>query len=268
MSLAAKSGVISLGENQMEYIRFGTGLKHLVLLPGLGDGLRTVKGTALPMGFVYRSFAQAYTVWSFSRLSRLPEGHTTRDMARDQAKAMDALGIEKADVVGVSMGGMIAQHLAADYPEKVERLVLVVTAARPNPILTASVSEWMELARRGDHTALMDSNVRLIYSEGYYQKNKRLIPIMGRLTKPDSYDRFFLQAEACRSHDAWERLPEITSPTLVIGGEQDRCLGPEPSREIAERIPGAERKMYAQWGHGLYDEAEDFQETVLAFLRR
>jgi pimeloyl-ACP methyl ester carboxylesterase len=91
---------------------------------------------------------------------------------------------------------------------------------------------------------------------------------MGRLTKPKSYDRFFLQAQAVRTHDAWDRLPRITAPTLVMGGEQDNCLGPEASRELAARIPGAELKMYEQWGHGLYEEAEDFQETVLAFLNR
>lgn len=252
----------------MEYIRFGTGPKPLVLLPGLGDGLRTMKGTALPVGVMYRKFAEDYTVWSFSRINELPRGYTTRDMARDQAAAMEALGIGMATVVGVSMGGMIAQYLAADHPEKVEKLVLVATSARPNPLLTESVNEWVALARKGDHTAFMESNLRRIYSEDYYRKNKKLIPLIGRLTKPKSYDRFFLQAEACRSHDAFARLPEITAPTLVLGGEQDRCLGAEPSRELAAGISGAELKLYAQWGHGLYEEAPDFQETVLAFLRR
>lgn len=268
MAMAAKNGVVPAGRSSMEYIRFGTGEKTLILLPGLGDGLRTMKGTALPMGVMYRKFAEDYTVFSFSRVNDLPEGCTTRDMARDQAEAMDILGIGKADVVGVSMGGMVAQHLAADYPEKVGKLVLVVTAARPNPLLTEAVEEWVALAERDDHTALMDSNVRRIYSEAYYRKNKKLIPVMGRLTKPKSYDRFFLQAQACRAHNAYDRLPGITAPTLVMGGEQDNCLGAEASREIAARIPGAELKLYPQWGHGLYEEAPDFQETVLAFLKK
>ena len=268
MALAAKNGTVPFGDTCMEYIRFGTGPKTLILLPGLGDGLRTIKGTAVPMGVMYRKFVEDYTVWSFSRISDLPENHTTRDMARDQAQAMEALGIDKADVVGVSMGGMIAQHLAADYPEKVGKLVLVVTAARPNGLLEESVDEWMTQARRGDHTALMDSNLRRIYSEGYYRKNQKLIPIIGRLTRPASYERFFLQAQACRSHNAWESLSRITAPTFVMGGAQDKCLGGEASRELASRIPGAELKLYEQWGHGLYEEAEDFQDTVLAFLRR
>lgn len=268
MALAAKNGTIPFGDTCMEYICFGTGPKMLIILPGLGDGLRTVKGTALPMGFMYHTFATDYTVWAFSRLSHLPEGYTTRDMARDQAKAMELLGIQKADVLGVSMGGMIAQHLAAEYPEKVGKLLLVVTAARPNPLLLEAVSEWTELARRGDHTAFMESNLRRIYSEDYYRKNKRMVPLLGKLTKPTSYDRFLIQAEACCTHEAHDQLSKITAPTLVLGGEKDNCLGAEPSREIAARIPGAELKMYEQWGHGLYEEEKDFQKTVLAFLRR
>jgi len=266
--MAVKNGTLPFGDGCMDYIRFGTGANTLVILPGLGDGLRTVKGTAVPMGLMYRKFAKDYTVWAFSRRQPLAEGSTTRDMARDLAAAMDALDIRKADVLGVSMGGMIAQHLAADHPEKVGKLVLAVTAARPNPLMTEALDEWTVLASRGDHTALMDSNLRRIYSEDYYRKNKWTIPLVGKLTKPGSYDRFFRQAEACRNHNAFDRLPHITAATLVLGGENDNCLGAEASRELAARIPGAQLKLYPQWGHGLYEEAPDFQETVLQFFNK
>lgn len=249
-----------------DYIRFGTGNKNLIMLPGLGDGLRTTRGTAVPMALYYRCFAKDYTVYIISRKTKLSPGATTRDMARDLQKAMAELGIEKASLLGVSMGGMIAQHFAADYPEMLEKLVLVVTCARETPILLESLEEWVGCARRGDHTALMDSNVRRIYSDAYYRRNKWLIPIMGKLTKPKSYDRFFIQAEACRTHNAWESIPNITVPTLVIGGEQDHSLGGEASRELAARIPGAILKMYPQWGHGLYEEAKDFLPVVMEFL--
>ena len=263
----AKNGTLRIGGTTIDYIRFGTGERILVMLPGLGDGLRSMKGTALPMAFMYRIFAKDFTVYAFGRKNVLPEGYTTRDMARDQAEAMEQLGIECADIFGVSMGGMIAQYLAIDYPEKVGKLILTVTSSRPNPILTESIGEWVSCAQRGDHTAFMDSNVRRIYSETYYRKNKWLVPIMGKLTKPKSYDRFFVQADACLNHDAFERLHEITAPTLVIGGEQDHALGGEPSREIADQIPGAELRMYPDWGHGVYEEAKDFNGVVLSFLR-
>ena len=142
MLYAAKSGIVS----GAEYIRFGTGKKNLILLPGLGDGLRTVKGTALPMALYYRSLAKNYRVYMISRKRNLPTGHSTRDMARDLKEAMEELGIARASLVGVSMGGMIAQHFAADYPQMLEKLVLAVTCARPNPILLESLEEWTDCA--------------------------------------------------------------------------------------------------------------------------
>ena len=262
MFYAAKNGIAA----GAEYICFGTGKKNLIMLPGLGDSLRTVKGTALPMALYYRCLAKEYTVYMISRKRDLPEGHTTRDMAGDLKEAMEELEIKKASLLGVSMGGMIAQHFAADYPELVEKLVLVVTCARPNPILLESLEEWTACARRDDHTALMDSNLRRIYSENYYRKNKWMVPVTGALTKPKSYDRFFVMAEACRRHDAWEALTSITAPTLVLGGQQDQALGAEASVELASRIPGAELKMYPRLGHGLYEEAKDFWVAVTEFV--
>lgn len=267
MMYNARNGTLKIGNTTMDYIRFGTGDKILVMLPGLGDGLRSMKGTALPMAFMYRVFAKDFTVYAFSRKNELPVGYTTRDMARDQAEAMEQLGIGCADIFGVSMGGMIAQHLAVDYPEKVNKLILTVTSSRPNPILTESIGEWMSCAKRGDHAALMDSNLRLIYSDNYYRKNKWMIPVVGKLTRPASYARFLIQADACLTHNAYDRLAGIHAPTLVIGGEKDLALGGDASREIAAQIPNAQLHMYHAWGHGLYEEANDFNALVLSFLK-
>lgn len=263
----AKNGTLTIGSSRMDYIRFGSGAKTLILLPGLGDGLRSLKGTALPMALLYRKFTKEYTAYAFSRRDPIPEGYSTRDMAKDQKYAMDLLNIRQADLVGVSMGGMIAQHLAADYPEKVRKLVLVVTSARSNPLQTQSIRHWMEIAQQGDYTALMDDNLKLIYSPNYYQKNRWLVPVMGKLTKPKSYERFLIQAQACLSHNSLESLERIQAPTFVIGGEQDQVLGFEPSLELAERIPNATLKCYSQWGHSLYEEEKGFKQTVLDFLR-
>lgn len=263
----AYNGCVNVPGGEMDYIRFGKGDRVLVILPGLGDGLQTVKGTALPMALMYRRFAEVYTVYAFSRKRQLPQGHTTRDMAEDQNGAMEALGIRKADVMGVSMGGMIAQHLASQYPDKVNQLVLVASAAAANPMILENVTQWVEQAQRGDHRALMDSNVRKIYSEAYYRKNKWMIPIMGVMTKPRSYDRFLVQARACMAHDAVAELGKIRARTLVIAGGQDNVLG-DGHKLIVERIENAQVKLYPQWGHGLYDEAKDFQQTVLEYLTR
>lgn len=266
MLYQAKNGTLPIENTTMEYIRFGSGKEILIMLPGLGDGLRTMKGTAMPMAAMYRMFAKDFTVYAFSRRNEIPKGSTTRDMAEDVFSAMNALGISKAHVMGVSMGGMIAQHLAADHPEKIGKLVLVVTCPAINPKAAACIEGWKQDALRDDHTALMDSNVRLIYSDAYYEKNKRLVPMLAKLTKPDSYDRFLKQADACLTHDALEKLASIQAPTLVVGGEQDQVLGGDPSRELAAAIANSRLHMYPQWGHGLYEEAKDFNSLVLTYL--
>ena len=261
-----RNGTLTLKNGRMDYIRFGKGARVLVMLPGVGDGLRTVKGTALPMALLYRRFARQYTVYAFSRREPLAAGMTTRDMAAEQAQAMEALGIDRADILGVSMGGMIAQWLAIDHPHRVGKLILTVTCAEQNPVLRESIREWVDLAKAGDHAGFMDSNLRRIYSERYYRRNKWMTPLVGALTKPKSYDRFFVQAEACLTHDARAELEKIQVQTLVIGGEKDLALGGEASKVLAQHIPGAELKMYPEWGHGLYEEAGDFNDVVLAFL--
>ena len=265
--LHAQNGQIELEDTYMEYIRFGAGKRVLIMLPGLGDSLRSMKGTALPVALMYRMFAKAFTVYVFGRRQALPEGYTIKNMAKDQALAMEVLGIEKADVFGVSMGGMIAQQLVLDYPEKVNQLILAVTSARTNPILRESIAEWTDCAKREDHAAFMESNLCRIYSDDYCRKNRWMVPLLGKLTKPKSYGRFFVQAEACLNHDTYDRLPEIQKRTFVIGGEQDKALGGEPSYELARMIPNARLLMYPQWGHGLYEEAKDFNQKVLEFLQ-
>ena len=267
MCYHAKSGTVQLDGGKMDYIRFGTGSRNLVMLPGLGDSLRSVKGTAIPMALLYRCFAADFTVYMFSRKDPLPPGYTTRDMARDQAQAMEKLGIERADIFGVSMGGMIAQWLAIDAPEMVEHLVLVVTCPEPNPILRESIGEWVTLARAGDTTGFMESNLRRLYSDGYCRRNMWMAPVVGWLTKSKSYDRFYIQADACLHHDAASQLHRIRAKTLVVGGEQDKTLGGGASRQLAAAIAGAKLKMYPQWGHGLYEEEKTFNQTVLRFLK-
>ena len=75
-------------------------------------------------------------------------------------------------------------------------------------------------------------------------------------------------AKACIYNDAYEKLEKIQAKTFVIGGELDRTVGAKASRELAERIPNCTLKMYSQYGHALYEEAKDFNQTVLDFLKQ
>ena len=150
-----ENGSVLLGNTEMDYVSFGEGEKRLVVLPGLSDGLTTVKGKAWLLSLPYRKFFQDYTVYMFSRKNDMPEGYSMEDMADDQASAMRSLGIGQACVLGVSQGGMIAQELAVRHPALVEKMILAVTAPNANETVKTVVSGWMELAERGDHTALM-----------------------------------------------------------------------------------------------------------------
>ncbi len=262
----AKNGTLPLDGTDMDYIRFGSGGETLVVVPGLGDGLKTVRGAALPFAVMYRAFAKRYTVYTFSRKNQLEEGCSTRDMARDLKTAMDALGLDGAHVLGVSQGGMIAQHLAVDFPGAVKKLVLAVTAARPTEPLRAVVGNWIRLAGAGDYRGLLIDTAERSYSERRLRTYRPLYPVLTRIGKPRDFGRFILQARACLGHDCYGSLDKITCPTLVIGGGRDRIVGPEASVELAGRIGSAGLYLYGELGHAAYEEAKDFNSRVLDFF--
>ena len=265
MLFNAKNGKVPLDGSEMYYVSFGRGEKKLVLLPGLSDGLATVKGKALLLAWPYRLFFGKYTVYMFSRRNDMPDGYTIREMAEDQAAALEKLGIENACVMGVSQGGMIAQYLAADHPGLVSRLVIAVSAPRVNSTIRGCVTEWLGLAERGDHRALMISTAEKSYSADYLKKFRRLYPVIGLAGRPKSYRRFIINAEAILSFDAGES-GRISCPTLIIGGEDDRIVGPDASYELHGAISGSRLFMYGGLGHALYEEAPDFNKRVFDFL--
>ncbi len=263
----AKNGRLNLPFGDMDYIRFGRGEQRLVMLPGVGDGLKTVRGTALPFALMYRALAKDFTVYVFSRRVNLPGHMTTREMAEDVNEAMEKLGLASAAVVGVSQGGMIAQWLAVDHPDKVSKLVLVVTLCRPNDTIREVIGLWSDMARRGDYKGIMLDTAERSYSPGRLRQARLTCRLMGNIGKPGSFDRFLTQAESCFTHDAYNELPRIACPTLVIGGTDDRIVTGAASEELAERIPGSELYMYEGLGHGLYEEAPDFLKRIADFCR-
>lgn len=264
----AKNGRLKIGDTDMDYISFGYGKKNLIMIPGLGDGLMTVRGKALPFARMYRMFAKEFKVYVFSRKNELEKGYTIRDMARDQKLAMDRLGIKKASVLGVSQGGMIAEYFAIDYPEMVEKLVLVVTIARQNEIIQEAVNNWIELAKQKRYGEVMRDVIIRMYTEEYINKYRFLLPLLKLYPEPKNHKRFLVMANSCITHELYERLGEIKAPTLVIGGEKDRTVGGEASGEIAAKIKNSKLVMYKDYGHGLYSEAKDFNHRVYHFLCR
>ena len=262
----AKNLTLKIGDTEMDYVSFGKGSRNLVMIPGGGDGLTTVKGLAVPMAFSYRMFADDYKVYVFSRKNRLKEGYSTRDMADDQAEAMRRLGISNAMVLGVSQGGMISQYIAIDHPELVEKLVLAVTLSKQNDTVSQALGKWIELAEQGDHKQLMINTAENSYSEKYLKKYRMIYPILGLVGKPKNYERFIIQINSCLQHDAYGEIEKIKCPVLVIGGRQDKIVTGKESEEIAEKL-GCEIYMYDDLGHAAYEEAKDFNERILAFFK-
>ena len=267
MIFDAKNMTLALDGETYDYITFGEGEKPVVMIPGISDGFRTVDGIALPVAVWAREYARDFRVTVFSRRNRLPEGYTIRDMAEDVSREMDALGIGRACVLGVSQGGMIAEELTLAHPDKVEKLCLAVTLARQNETVRSAVGRWIELAEAEDYRGIMMDMAELSYTKAHRLKYRTAYELYTRIPPKESFTRFLTEARACLAHDAYDRLPEIACPVLVLGATEDHIVSGEASREIARQIPGALLHMFEGYSHGAIDEAPDFHEWVADFFR-
>ncbi|MCR4797737.1 MAG: alpha/beta hydrolase [Lachnospiraceae bacterium] len=265
MDKGRREGAVRIQDTEMYYVSFGKEKKNLVVLPGLSDGLATVKGKGMFLSAPYKRFMEDHTVYMFSRKNLMPDGYTIRQMAADQAYALKELGIEKTAVLGVSQGGMISQYLAIDYPDMVEKLILAVTSPWANEVVKGVVGGWIEMAKKKNYVTLMVDTADKMYSDAYLAKNRKLFPLIARLTKPKNNDRFLKNAYAILGFDAREELSKISAPTLIIAGDDDKTVGNAAKNELHSSIAGSELYVYEGLGHGAFEEAKDFYDRVYAF---
>ncbi len=256
---------VNIGSGTVRYIAFGTGQRPLILIPGLS--LRSIHGSALPLAWSYRRFAKLWRVYVFDKTEPVLPGCTVADLAEDTAAAMDALGLAGADVVGVSMGGMIAQELAIRHPALVRKLVLGVTLSRPNETVRTAIGDWITMARTGDSNAIVRDFTERLYSQRYVRRYRLLLPLLAKLQKLDAPERFITLAGACLSCNTYDRLDQIRCPTLVLGGSKDAIATAEASRELAEKL-GCGIHIYEDLGHASYEEASDFNDRIITFLNK
>ena len=263
---STKGKTLYFNDKSMDYVTFGKGKKSLVIIPGLGDGLQTVKGMAMPFSITYRILAERYKIYVFSRINELRQNYTIRDMAVDVAEAMETLNLDAAYVMGISQGGMIAQWLAANFPEKVEKLVLAVTTAKLNNLGRERISCWLNLSQSGTYKDLMIDIARHSYTTKSFGKFKYLYRIMGIFGHNKDKQRIDIQALSCLKHDSLAFLEKINCPTLIIGAEKDDVLGVDGSLGLQQNIKGSQLIILPGCGHALYEQNNDFQKRVLVFL--
>jgi pimeloyl-ACP methyl ester carboxylesterase len=196
-----------------------------------------------------------------------PGPYTTAQLAADAVSLLDALGIERADVFGMSLGGMIAQELAIGWPDRVHRLVLGCTHAghhhaAPMPhdtgrAFSMRTDDWGERMRALAPFAFA-SNTDASLLEGFIAKKS------GDVQDPTGYAA---QIQAVITHDTYERLPQISAPTLILTGDDDQVI-PTPSSDVLhERIPGSRLEVIEGTGHLFFIERpEETLRVLKSFL--
>ena len=264
----AKNCEIKIDNTSVNYLTFGKGSKNLIVIPGIGDGLNLVKGMATQFASDYKVFAEEYKAYAFCRRTDLPNGFTTEDMANDLIRNMNDLGIDNADIIGISQGGMIAQYVAINAPEKVNKLVLAVTSAKSNEIIEETMKNWIKMAKNQDYKGILVDLSEKSYTGDYLENMRKQYKLFEAMGKNATYDRFICEAESCLRHNTSDRLHEIKSPTLIIGANQDKVLGIDGSKELVEKIPNSELYIYEGYSHGVFEQEKDFNSRILEYLKK
>ncbi len=239
--------------------RHGSG-PPLLLIHGLGYGRWGWEPVVEPL-------ARTFDVITFDNRgvgeSDAPPGpYTAAEMAADAAKVLDEAGVERAHVVGTSLGGMIAQELALSHPERVDRLVLACTTpggpkAFPMPQQSIDLMQARATLREFTENALApDPRPDIV---------DRIL--VHRERTAQAFEQWAAQAAAGATFDAHSRLGSLTAPTLVQTGDGDTVVDPRNSELLVEAIPDARLSVYPGAGHVfMWQEPERFVAELEEFL--
>ena len=205
------------------------------------------------------------------RSDKPTEPFTLEQMADDAIAVLDAAGIETAHVVGASMGGVISQIVAVKYPQRVRSLTLVCTACRNHLWRQELLQSWAKTAEEKGMIEVGKEAAQWVMSPRSF---RRLVPAftwMGPLAALRPRHSFVSQIHAILDtrEDLVDQLSTITSPTMVVVGNQDILTPRGDSEEIAERIPNAELVVISGAAHGLMMEhSSTFNKILIEFLQR
>jgi pimeloyl-ACP methyl ester carboxylesterase len=243
---------------------------------GEGDPLLLIQGLGYALEMWHRSaplLGERYRVITYDNRgvgqSDLPEGpYSTAAMAEDGIAVLDAAGVERAHVLGASLGGMIAQELVLAHPERVRSLILCCTTCGGPAFVPAEAEVYEALQARA--TMGPEEGVRatipFTYDPGT-PRDRIEEDLAVRMRVFPRADGYLAQLAASLGHDAHDRVGAIGVPTLVVHGESDRLIRPENGRELADRIPGARFTLLPNTSHIMFtDQPERIHEEITGFL--
>jgi 3-oxoadipate enol-lactonase len=247
-------------------------------LHGEGEPLLLVHGLSVDtVGWTLQLpvFSQQFRTVAFDnrdvgRSSRAQAGYEIADMAADTLALADALGLEEFHLLGLSMGGAIAQEVALAAPERVRTLTLCVTYPGGGAWARAHAAAWSARALTMTREQRIDELLLLSLTEQTYENADFVTFVRTAMLAnehPQEPEAFARQLLASARHETRDRLGELTMPVHVIGAEFDLLLPVWKSRELAQLIPAARLTVLEGAAHGVnIDGAERFNAAVLDFL--
>ena len=247
---------------KINYIKFGTGEKTMLIIPGLS--IKPVCAAPEPVIEAYKTFTDDFTVYLFDQRNDLPERYSIDEMADDVYAKIEELDLKDIYLYGVSLGGMIAMSLTARYPKLIRKLVLCSTMYKGNKLL----EKWYEYAQAKDSYRLVDSFTDEVYSKQFNEKFKEATLVAFKNISDDEFRRFMILDDAvirCDISDELEMLKD--KDVLFLGSEIDRIFRYEDMKDLCEKV-GCETYFYDDYGHAIYDEAPDIKERIKEFYLR
>ena len=204
------------------------------------------------------------------RSSLATEDYEITDMAKDAFALADALELDSFHLLGVSMGGAIAQEMALDAPDRVRTLTLAVTFAAGGAYARKLSEVWSARAYKLTLEERVDELMLLCHSEEFFENADAVATVRGLMLEnphPQPPEAFVRQLAASSRHDTRDRLGSLAMPVHVIGAERDILVPVWKSTEIASLIPGAELTVIERAPHGVnVERAEEFNRAVLDFI--
>lgn len=193
-----------------------------------------------------------------------PQDFTVADMARDVVRLLRSLGVERAHILGLSLGGMVAQQIALDAPLVVASLVLADTLCGVPPEFADVTREALQFIIRNSMATVAQTRITNAFSDAVDPVMRGFL--IDRIAGNDK-PAYVRAAHAAFAFSVCNRLSEVSAPTLVLVGEEDRVTPPLLSEDIAARIPGARLARIAAAGHiSNLERPQEFNRVVLDFL--